>query len=86
MYTYIPLQENSIFHCNFELKDRYSTILKTLPTFYQKQIELWCKISYQEPADVTQICNQSLLDNGFIVGQGKPNFNIPFINKSDHLC
>ena len=42
---------------------------------------IWCKISYQGPTDITQIHNQSLRNNSFIVTQGKPIFNLPFINK-----
>ena len=53
----------------------------TFPTFYQELIELWCKISYQKPSDITQIYNRSLWYNSFIVRQGKPIFNLSFINK-----
>ena len=55
--------------------------MKTFPAFYQELIELWCKISYQEPPDITQIYDQSLWNNGFIVTQGKPIFNLSLINK-----
>ena len=55
--------------------------MKTFPTFYQELIELWCKVSYQEPSDITHIHNQSLWNNGFIVTQGKPIFNLSFINE-----
>ena len=58
-----------------------ASIVKTFPTFYQELIELWCKISYQKPSDITQIYNQSLWYNSFIVRQGKPVFNLSFINK-----
>ena len=70
-----------IFHYILQLGDRGSTIVKTFPTFYQELIELWCKISYQKPSDITQIYNQSLWYNSFIVRQGKPSFNLSFINK-----
>ena len=60
---------------------RCSTIVKTFPSFYQELIELWCKISYQEPSDITQIYNQSLWNISFIVTQGKPIFNLSLINK-----
>ena len=46
-----------------------------------KLIELWCKISYQELSDITQIYNQSLWNNSFIVTQGQPIFDLSFINK-----
>ena len=75
------LGESSIFHYNLQLGDRGSTIVKTFPTFYQGLIELWCKISYQKPSDITQIYDQSLWYNSFIVRQGKPIFNLSFINK-----
>ena len=55
--------------------------MKTFPSFYQELIELWCKISYQELSDITQIYNQSLWNNSIIVTQGKPIFNLSFINK-----
>ena len=55
--------------------------MKTFPAFYQELIELWCKISYQEPSDITQIYNQSLWNNSFIVTHDKPIFNLSFINK-----
>ena len=78
-----PLGGSSIFHYNLQLGDLIvsSTIVKTFPTFYQELIELWCKISYQKPSDITHIYNQSLWYNSFIVGQGKPIFNLSFINK-----
>ena len=67
---------SSVFHYNLQLGDRCSIIVKTFPTFHQELIELWCKISYQEPsADITQIYNQCLWNNSFIVTQGKPIFN-----------
>ena len=55
--------------------------MKTFPSFYQKLIELWCKISYQEPSDIIQIYNRCLWNNSFIVTKGKPIFNLFFINK-----
>ena len=55
--------------------------MKTFPAFYKELIELWCKINYQEPSDITQILNQSLWNNCFITTQGKPIFNLSFINK-----
>ena len=55
--------------------------MKTFPTFFQELIELWCKISYQKPSDITQIYHQSLWYNSFIVRQDKPIFNLSFINK-----
>ena len=76
-----PLGGSSIFHYNLQLEDRGSNIVKTFPTFYQELIELWCKISYQKPSDITQIYNRSLWYNSFIVRQGKPIFNLSFINK-----
>ena len=72
---------SSIFHYNLQLGDRCSAIVKTFPAFYQEGIELWCNISYQEPSDVTQIYSQSLWNSSFIVTQGKPIFNLSFINK-----
>ena len=72
---------SSTFHYNLKLGDKCSTIVKTFPTFYQELIELWCKISYQEPSDFTQIYNQILWNNSFIVTQGKPILNLFFINK-----
>ena len=54
---------------------------ENFPTVYQELIELWCKISYQEPTDITHIYNRSLWNNSFIVTQGKPIFNLSFINK-----
>ena len=64
------LARSSIFHYNLQLGqlgDRCSTAVKTFPTFYQELIELWCKISYQKPPDTTQIYNQHLWNNSFIV-------------------
>ena len=55
--------------------------METFPSFYQELIELWCKISYQEPSDIIQICNQCPWNNSSIVTQGKPIFNLSFINK-----
>ena len=55
--------------------------MKTFPGFYQELIELWCKISYREPSDIIQIYNQCLWNNSFILTQGKPIFNLFFINK-----
>ena len=55
--------------------------MKTFPGFYQELIELWYKISYQEPSDIIQIYNQCLWNNSFILRQGKPIFNLSFINK-----
>ena len=72
---------SSIFHYNLQSGDRCSTIVKTFPTFNQELIELWCKISYQKPSDITQIYNKSLWNNSFIVTQGRPIFNLSFINK-----
>ena len=46
-----------------------SIIVKTFPSFYQELIELWCKISYQEPSNITQIYNQCQWNNSFIVTQ-----------------
>ena len=62
----------SIIHYNLQLGERYSIIVKTFPSFYQELIELWCKISYQEPSNITQIYNQCLWNNSFIVTQSKP--------------
>ena len=75
------LAGSSIFHYNLQLGDSCSTIVKTFPTFYQELVELWRKINYQEPSDITQIYNQSLWNNSFTVTQGKPIFNLSFINK-----
>ena len=55
--------------------------MKTFPSFYQELIELRREISYQEPSDIIQIYNQCLWNNSFIVTQGKPIFNLSFINK-----
>ena len=55
--------------------------MKTFPGLYQELIELWCKISYQEPSDIIQIYNQCLRNNSFILTQGKLIFNLSFINK-----
>ena len=54
---------------------------ENVPSFYQELIELWFKISYQEPSDIIQIYNQCLWNNSFIVTQGKPIFYLSFINK-----
>ena len=72
---------SSIFHYNIELGEKSSLIVNTFPSFYQELIELWCKISYQEPSDIIQIYNQCLWNNSFIVTQGNPIFNLSFINK-----
>ena len=55
-----PLGGGSIFYYSLQLEDRGSNIVKTFPSFYQELIELWCKISYQKPSDITQIYIQSL--------------------------
>ena len=55
--------------------------MKTFSGFYQELIEVWYKISYQEPSDIIQIYNQCLWNNSFILTQGKPIFNLSFINK-----
>ena len=73
--------EAQFFHNNLQLGSSCSTIVKTFPAFYQDPIELWCKICYQEPSDITQIYNQSLWNNSLIVTHGKPIFNLSFINK-----
>ena len=69
-----------MFHYNLQLGERCSIIVKTFPSFYQELIELWCKISYQESSDITQIYNQRLWNNSFIVTKGKPISNLSFIN------
>ena len=61
---------SSVVHYNLQLGDRCSTIVKRFPAFYQELIELWCKISSREPFGITQIYNQSLWSNSFIVTQG----------------
>ena len=70
------LPTSSIFHYSLQLGDRCSIIVKTFPGFYQELIELWCKISYQEPSDIIQIYNQCLWNNSFILTQGKPIFSL----------
>ena len=81
-WLFARLGGSSIFHYNLQLGERCSIIVKTFPSFYQELIELWCdKISYQEPTDIIQIYNQCLWNNSFIVTQGKPVFNLFFINK-----
>ena len=80
-WLFARLGGNSIFHYNLQLGERCSIIVKTFPGFYQELIELWCKISYQEPSDIIQIYNQCLWNNSFILTQGKPIFNLSFINK-----
>ena len=72
---------SSIFHYNLQLGERCSVIVKTFPSFYQELLELWCKISYQEPSGIIPIYNQCLWNNSFIVTQGKPILNLSFLNK-----
>ena len=82
LYDYLHVfGGSSIFHYNLQLGERCSIIVKTFPGFYQELIELWCKISYQEPPDIIQIYNQCLWNNSFMLTQGKPIFNLSFINK-----
>ena len=71
-WLFARLEGSSILHYNLQLGERCSIIRKTFPGFYQKLIELWCKISYQELYNITQIYNQCLWNNSFIVTQGKP--------------
>ena len=80
-WLFARLGGSSIFYYNLQLGERCSTIVKTFPGFYQELIELWCKISYQEPSDIIQTYNQCLWNNSFILTQGKPIFNLSFINK-----
>ena len=80
-WLFAHLGGSSIFYYNLELGERCSIIVKTFPSFYQELVELWCKISYQEPSDIIQIYKQCLWNNSFIVTQGKPIFNLSFINK-----
>ena len=80
-WLFAQLGGSSIFHYSLQLGERCSIIVKTFPGFYQELIELWCKISYQEPSDIIQIYNQCLWNNSFILTQGKPIFNLSFINK-----
>ena len=80
-WLFAGLGGSSIFHYNLQLGERCSIIVKTFPGFYQELIELWCKISYQEPSDIIQIYNQCLWNNSFIPTKGKPIFNLSFINK-----
>ena len=79
--VFARLGGSSIFHYNLQLGERCSIIVKTFPGSYQELIELWCKISYQEPSDIIQIYNQCLWNNSFVLTQGKPIFNLSFINK-----
>ena len=81
VWLFARLGGSSIFHYNLQLGERCSIIVKTFPGFYQELIELWYKISYQEPSDIIQIYNQCLWNNSFILTQGKPIFNLSFINK-----
>ena len=53
-WLFARLGGSSIFHYNLQLGERCSIIVKTFPGFYQELIELWCKISYQEPYDIIQ--------------------------------
>ena len=61
-----------LFHFNLKLSDSCLWIIeKTCPNFYKKLVDLWTRISYEEPSNVTEICNQALWNNLFIAPQGK---------------
>ena len=47
-------------------------IILTYSNFYKELVDLWIRVSYQEPSNVTEICNQALWNNMFIAPQGKP--------------
>ena len=57
-------------------------IEKTFPNFYKQLLDLWIRVSYQEPSDITEICNQALWNNLFIAPQGKPLSNSFFIARN----
>ena len=50
--------------------------------FYKQPVDLWIRLSYQEPSNITEICNRALWNNLFIAPQGKPLFNIFFIARN----
>ena len=72
----------SFFHFNLKLSESCLCIIeKTFPNFYKQLVDLWIRVSYQEPSDITEICNQALWNNLFIEPQGKPLLNSFFYCK-----
>ena len=57
-------------------------MVRTFPNLYKQLVDLWIRVSYQEPSNVTETCNQALRNNLFIAPQGKPLFNNFFIARS----
>ena len=73
----------SFFHFNLKLSESCLCITeKTFPNFYKQLVDLWIRVSYQEPSGITEICNQALWNNLFIAPQGKPLFNSFFIARN----
>ena len=85
---FTPVGGCSFFHFNLNLSDSCLLITeKTFPNFYkQLASDLWIGVSYQEPFNVTEICNQALWSNLFIGPQGKPHFNNFYCKKYFKNC
>ena len=74
---------HSFFHFNLKLSESCLCIIeKTLSIFYRQLVDLWIRVRYQEPSNITEICNQALWNNLFIAPQGKPLFNSFFIARN----
>ena len=80
---FAPVSRYSFFHFNSKLSDSCLCIKeKPFPNFYKQLVDLWIRVSYQEPSNDTEICNQALWNNLLIAPQGKPLFNNFFIARS----
>ena len=80
---FAPVGGYSFFHFILKLSDSCLCIIeKTFSNFYKQLIDLWVRVSYRDPSNVTEICNQALWNNLFIAPQGKPFFNSFFIARS----
>ena len=61
---FAPVGGYSFFHLNLKFSDSCLCIIeKTFSNFYKQLVDLWMRVSYQEHSNVTDICNQALLNN-----------------------
>ena len=78
----LQLVVTPFFHFNLKLSESCLCIIaETFPNFYKQPVDLWIRVSYQEPSNITEICNQALWNNLFIAPQGKPLFDSFFCCK-----
>ena len=75
-----PAGGYSFFHVNLKLSDSCLCITeKIFPNFQKQLVDLWIRIKYKEPSNITEISNQAIWNNLFI----EPQPSEP--NSSDHV-